>query len=91
MKKVAIVVVLIILSITNVNAASKTTMKKYTRIYIATKYNWNNEEEQTIAPYKNNEQQDTKHYRESCNPVCPLLKNLVLTYFVVIYYIRQRF
>jgi hypothetical protein len=44
MKKVAIVVVLIILSITNVNAASKVAMKKYAKIYIATKYGWNNEE-----------------------------------------------
>ena len=45
MKKIIIgVLVIMILSTTNVNAASKNKMKLYTRVYIATKYNWNNEE-----------------------------------------------
>lgn len=44
MKKIIITGVMVLLLTTNVNAATRITMKRYTRMYILEKYNWNYEE-----------------------------------------------
>lgn len=74
MKKVAIVIVLIILSITNVNAASKATMKRYTRIYIAKTYHWGYEEFEALEKLVQKESSWNAKARNRYSGACGLFQ-----------------